>query len=76
MVFFYHLPIFLKVLVFTVPLVESSLKDFVSVYRVVSVRGGFWAKSVKILVFPRPTSYMLTSFNVYLLNWEIFYKSL
>ena len=32
-------------------------------YMVVNVWRGIWAYSVKILVFPRPTSYMLTSFS-------------
>ena len=39
-----------------------------------SDRGDFWAGSVENLVFPRPTSYMLTSFGFSVLIWGIFHK--
>ena len=44
-----------------------------SAYRVVNVWRGFWALSIKILVLPRPTSYMLTSFMFYFLNFEDYF---
>jgi hypothetical protein len=34
-----------------------------------NVWGDFWALVMKILVFPSPSSYMLTAFNLSLLNW-------
>ena len=42
---------------------SPNFDDFA--YRVVCVWRGFWALSIKILVFPRPTSYMLTYFHVF-----------
>jgi hypothetical protein len=41
-----------------------------------SIRGDFWAYSVKILVFPVWTGYMLTSFGFSLLSKGIFCKFL
>ena len=36
----------------------------------VNIKGHFWAWSVKTLVFPKPTGYMLASFGLFYLNGE------
>ena len=45
---------------------SRSTRIFTSVWR------KFWAKSIKILVFPSPISYILGSFNFSLLIWGVF----
>lgn len=54
---------------------DENISWLVISYVAVS-KESFWAKSVDILLFPSPTSYMSTSFSFPLLNWDTLSKFL